>query len=614
MKFHPISSAGYGTIAALTILVTVVTLVGAALSFTYTFARQATRQRTVAQAQNAADSALEYVYAKWKQDIKSHAYQPQPTSSITIPSTLHPALASSPSTGTGVSPIFKPWALTPPTSIYYVTSDQWGGTKLQPTYIKVSNVPGYPGWTGDSIFYKAQATVTAPAFANLNQSVRRFFQLTYVPLFQAAIFYEDDLEIHPGPPMTITGLVHTNKDLEVLAYEKVQFMDDVSYSGDYRETAPGNWAGTGSSHYSNPTQKPTWKDDKQSNNSVAINTQLKQVDRMEPLGDRPAQLFNTSDANANNDGFHEIIERPATGAANPDPTEISSMRLYNKASLKIEVNSSKATNDPNYLKVYDADNVAVPSNLLSKVKTAIVGSTNMYDQREGQNIKVTSVDMNKFNDVITSMTSAGTYNGVVYISDTSTDSAKDAIRLTNGRNIKSDLTVATDEGMYIQGDFNTGGSNAGSVPSNSNSDGNNYASGYTVKSTAVAADAVTILSNSWSDSRASSQLNSRDASNTTVNTGIIAGNVPTDFNHSGNPSGGVHNFPRFLENWNDVNFTYYGSMVELFQSKIFTGLWYTNNIYSPPNRIWNFDVQFRTKPPPGTMQATQFSRGRWERS
>jgi hypothetical protein len=186
--------------------------------------------------------------------------------------------------------------------------------------------------------------------------------------------------------------------------------------------------------------------------------------------------------------------------------------------------------------------------------------------------------------------------------------------------LNADITVATDKGMYIQGDFNTGGASAADVPSNGTTSGANHtAPGYTEKSTAVAADAVTILSNSWNDTNAASQLTSRVATNTTVNTGIVSGNVPTNYNSSGNPSGGVHNFPRFLELWYNlgtnqgINFTYYGSMVELFQSKLFTGLWYTNNTYWPPNRIWNFDPLFQTKPPKGTLQATQFSRGRWER-
>lgn len=619
MKHKQHSCAGYGTLVAMLVLATMVTLVGVALNLTSTFARQASRQRTVLHAQTGSDSAVEYIFAKWKSDIKANAYAPVATSTFALPSTLHPAMGTSPASGTGIVPLFVPRPLTLPANVSYTTTDQWGATTGSATTVKVSNVPGYPGWSGNSTFYKAEASTTTPSTnVSISQGVRRSLQLTFVPLFQAAVFYEDDLEIHPGPTMTINGLVHTNKDLEVLAYSKLRFMDDVSYSGNYRETAPGNWDGTGSTTYTNPTQKPYWKDDLQSDASVSMNTQLQKVARMEPLGTRPATLFNTSDANANNDGFREIIERPASGAGNADPPEIAAMRFYNKASLKIEVDSSKIPTDPGYLKVFDDKNKPASAGILSKVKTAILGSTDMYDQRETANIKVTSLDMNKFNDVITQM--GGSYNGVIYITDTSADLSKDAIRLVNGRILNADITVATDKGMYIQGDFNTGGNLPSDVPSNGTTAGANHtAPGYTEKSTAVAADAVTILSNNWNDTNASQQLTYRVAANTTVNTGIVAGNVPSNYNSSGNPSGGVHNFPRFLELWYDlgskqeINFTYYGSMVELFQSKSFTGLWYTNNTYWPPNRIWNFDPLFQTSPPKGTLQATQFSRGRWER-
>ncbi|HMG05492.1 MAG TPA: hypothetical protein VK581_08525 [Chthoniobacterales bacterium] len=619
MKHKQHSCAGYGTLVAMLVLATMVTLVGVALNLTSTFARQASRQRTVLHAQTGSDSAVEYIFAKWKSDIKANAYAPVATSTFALPSTLHPAMGTSPASGTGIVPLFMPRPLTLPANVSYTTTDQWGATTGSAATVKVSNVPGYPGWSGNSTFYKAEASTTTPSTnVSISQGVRRSLQLTFVPLFQAAVFYEDDLEIHPGPPMTITGLVHTNKDLEVLAYDKLRFMDDVSYSGNYRETAPGNWDGTGSTTYTNPTQKPYWKDDLQSDASASMNTQLQKVARMEPLGTRPATLFNTTDANVNNDGFREIIEQPAKGAGNADPPEIAAMRFYNKASLKIQVDSSKPSTDPNYIKVLDDKDKNASGAVVAKVKTAILGSMDMYDQREAATIKVTSVDMNKFNDVITQM--GGSYNGVIYITDTSADASKDAIRLVNGRILNADITVATDKGMYIQGDFNTGGNLPSDVPSNGTTAGANHtAAGYTEKSTAVAADAVTILSNNWIDTNDVKQLPYRVATNTTVNTGIVAGNVPSNYNSSGNPSGGVHNFPRFLELWYDlgakqeINFTYYGSMVELFQSKSFTGLWYTNNTYWPPNRIWNFDPLFRTNPPKGTLQATQFSRGRWER-
>ena len=56
------------------------------------------------------------------------------------------------------------------------------------------------------------------------------------------------------------------------------------------------------------------------------------------------------------------------------------------------------------------------------------------------------------------------------------------------------------------------------------------------------ADAVNILSNSWVDTNP----NNSAASNTTVNTAIVSGIVPSTNCYY---SGGAENFPRFLENW-----------------------------------------------------------------
>src|SRR5207249_4570218 len=81
---------------------------------------------------------------------------------------------------------------------------------------------------------------------------------------------------------------------------------------------------------------------------------------------------------------------------------------------------------------------------------------------------------------------------------------------------------------------------------------------------------------------------SRIAGNTTVNAAIISGIVPTAAaGGDGSYSDGAENFPRFLENWSNATLTYYGSMVELYQSAQSTGEWGKANVYSPP-RGWDY--------------------------
>ena len=108
----------------------------------------------------------------------------------------------------------------------------------------------------------------------------------------------------------------------------------------------------------------------------------------------------------------------------------------------------------------------------------------------------------------------------------------------------------------------------------------------------------------------------RTARTATVNAAILAGHsaTPCDYARSGCSAppygGGLENFPRFLENWNGVIFRYTGSLVSLYTNRFSTGLWGNSvNIgfanqgyYTPPNRQWSFDVNFRfpERLPPGT--------------
>ncbi|MEK7707793.1 MAG: hypothetical protein AAB380_07335, partial [Verrucomicrobiota bacterium] len=103
--------------------------------------------------------------------------------------------------------------------------------------------------------------------------------------------------------------------------------------------------------------------------------------------------------------------------------------------------------------------------------------------------------------------------------------------------------------------------------------------------------------------------------NTTVTAAILAGIVPTT-NSGGikRYSGGVENFPRFLEDWNNKTLTYNGSMVVLFPSRYATNFWISpGNYYNPPTRKWAFDVNLLNwnKLPPATPQVQKLVRGQW---
>lgn len=202
----------------------------------------------------------------------------------------------------------------------------------------------------------------------------------------------------------------------------------------------------------------------------------------------------------------------------------------------------------------------------------------------------------------------------------------------NAGNTKG-FTVASENGIYVQGDYNaTGVANkytTGNTPYNEylpfNSTSHIPAS--------IVADSITILSNSWNDAKSFAypyDLSQRKASETTVRFAMISGD--TIANIEGTPNqggispklnGGVHNFKRFLERWTDPSnsafrtyLNYSGSLINLFNSRNNNGAFKCcNTVYNPPVRNWVFDSTFldASRLPPGTpffqyVQITGFQR------
>jgi hypothetical protein len=227
----------------------------------------------------------------------------------------------------------------------------------------------------------------------------------------------------------------------------------------------------------------------------------------------------------------------------------------------------------------------------------------IQDNREDATIPITQINV--------ATLATDNFTGTLYLDDMGSSATSErAFELTNGATIPTGgLTVASDNPVYIAGDYNTGNN----PPSDTTDTSSNLTSGYTWQPASVIADAVDILSNAWpTDSTqftySSQSLGSRPATNTTINAAIMSGNVPTT---SAAYSGGAENFPRFLEDWSNASLTYYGSMVELYPSQQANGLWGQSNVYNPPTRNWHYDTDFEAHPPPGTIMVVGYQKGQW---
>jgi len=588
-------SQGGSTILLVMLIITIVTAaVGIAFVVTNAGQRMGARASAYITAERVADGAVEYGFGIWKQRVFMN------NGAITTAAANNAVTAPLP-TGFQYDTVANNGPLA------FTATDAYGAPSSSPVPTVVSML-NYPGWKGYSFNYLVSAKVksTNQLGGQVTAGVRRRFQYVEVPIFQMMFFFNDDLVIYKPATMTVGGLVHTNANLYLSQQSGLTFNNNVSYAGSYSATTIPPYGATYSA-WSSSDQPPT------------LNGALTQVPVAAPLGVSMMSLFNTADTNPNNDGFQEIIQMP--NASYTDPPEISQRRMSNKAGIVINISGTTAT-------LTLQNGTVATAAQQTAIKAAFTGKTTLYDQREGKTVDVANIDVSLLTPALNAL-GAANFNSVLYIVDTTTVSGTSpnpkTVRLKNGGVLPdAGLTIASQNPVYIQGDYNTGTSATvlpTAVPANStgNPSGTDSptAPGYTRKASSVLGDAVMFLSNSWNDANSSLSLSSRTASNTTYNTAVLSGFLPSGYtNPSGTQygySGGANNFPRFLETWSSKTCTYTGSMVELFQSQTFTGAWGLGNIYAPPTRRWNFDNNFLNNGPPGSLICVVYSRGTWSK-
>jgi hypothetical protein len=544
-------------------------MIAAAFEFSNAMGRHTQGAGAVESAIAMADGSLDYLYANWRQIMRTSPNLAPTTSEFA--SVAAPPAAYFPDMKqctlknfavVAVDPLLQalPTATTPPTK-------------------QTGRGPGTYSYS-----YLASADVDVRVVSRtVTQKVRRVFQKKVQSPWNFAFFAQDILELQPNAPLTLTGWVHSNDSLYT-GSDKLTVTDRLTTAGTWNiGFAPGDGA-----HAGTPTSP-----------NYPANEPPAQEDTYQAFGLDP-KLLDTTDTNPNNDSFREIAQVP--NGSFPDP--FASQRYYNQADIKVLMNGNAVTIMNKANTVCTASSKGNDLAIYQAVNNALKNPEKFQDNREAATMSAWAVDVS----AITS--SKAVWNNILYISDQSATAANHkAIRLKNGDVLPKDgLTLITDNPVYIQGDWNTGAN----PPSSANTPDSTKSmdSGYAWRPSAIVADSITLLSNSWQDGNASKGLNQRTAGNTTINAALVAGNVPTGSKGT-NYSGGGENFVRFLEDWTGKTFTYYGSMLQLYASADGVGTWGKANVYASGQLKWYFDDNFTLNSPPGTAVMISYIQQRW---
>ena len=512
----------------------------------------------------------------------------------------------------------------------------------------------------------ATATPIGQRF-NVPATVSESIQFASIPLFQFAIFYNMDLEIAAAQTLNIAGPVWSNARLWS-GSTTVTFQNTVSAVGIATNTtndpfSSPAYAGSGKSTYSLAGQPTSGNDHLTmpigtNNNPAAVEAIINLPPSAYAMN--TAAAFSTNGqiylANAADLYLTNFPSGTNWGSLRPKCTNTlyfqndANMILYYQDGAAIPYQQQipydfyllKTNSVSLYFTNYVSTNVTANFDCVTNVQYAsysFLTNVLFYDWRENYNngngppkkVQAVQFDIAKFNIWLTN--AVATNNGISYNTQCQLSSHKShpidsiyiynsvpltsttlpAVRVVNGGMLPPNtapkgFSVATAMPLYVWGNYN-----ASNVVSGLHSSLAQNSTTYTWPA-GLMGDAITILSGSWSDVTSSNRTSggpSAGSGSTTVNAAILAGIVAST---NSNYSGGVENFLRTLENWQNATLWYNGSIVVMFPSQYATNFWQqTGGYYTAPNRKWAFDLNFEQQSglPPLTPQSKGVIRANW---
>ncbi len=239
--FH--KRSGGSIVVVIVTMATLLVIAGIAAEYTTTINRIVQRTTTLQSAMAAADATIEQLFTNWRAICRAIPTTPLPTSSfVSVPLPTYSQLNLP-----NVSKFAKAGTIPDLTDEYdgtYTISNikivaldgtlqPLGGSGIAPAPAVGMAQTGTINTTSATYNYLASANVTLPTLrGNIVSKVRRVFSKQQLSPWNFAIFYVDPLEIHPGPPFTVTGWVNTNSNLYT-AHNTLTFADKVTYASDW---------------------------------------------------------------------------------------------------------------------------------------------------------------------------------------------------------------------------------------------------------------------------------------------------------------------------------------------------------------------------------------------
>jgi len=494
------------------------------------------------------------------------------------------------------------------------------------------------------------ATVTDPLGGpDITSYISQRFQVRDSPLFSHAIFYNLDLDIHPGPNMDISGPVHSNLDIRVAPYNYLKFHGTVSTAShllhqyEHKSTSRSGhvYFPDDSGSLKSMYVGGVWKDSEMGTGSISddfrsyasnrwkgnVQTQAHGINDYKPVAfaDYVPDDPGTGAYDPVNSG-RAIIEPPLPTSHSEYNAEIENQKMSNKAGLYFKWDTTSNT-----VSAYDGDgnplDISDLENSLWEHRT-----DTLYDRRRGDWITTVNIHTGKLKQLIESPDTsddtkhiggydpATEWNGVVYFESYSTDGDptaaaqlnKTGIRLLGGetdvsgegipsRGTDPGMSFVTNNALYIQGHFNADGVSSAA---------SSYEPEMGEVPVAIMGDSLTFLSENWNDADTSWKPN---AVTTEVSAAAVSGIRPPNVQGDNSYSGGAHNFPRFLESWTGDTFYLRGSMVCLYECEVDFSKWSTS-YYNPPNRGYGFNYLFKDGTyPPGTPLLRTYRRDNYQK-